>query len=132
MDEKILQNILEEIKEENKIPSKCRDLQEIIFYCRENFDNWKDIKLYYIISFEKKSISININDFEYDFKNRVLLLLNNDLKDDDLTIYDLDNFLNYLKTDEKNWADNLLICDNFSNPNTCFVDESENKICFIS
>jgi hypothetical protein len=132
MDEKILQNILEEIDDHQMIPSKCRDLQEIIYYCRENFDDWKNIKLYYIISFQKKSISIDINDFEYDFKNRVLLLLNNDLKKEDLTIKDLDNFLNYLKTEEDDWGDNLLICDNFSNPNTCFVDESENKICFLS
>jgi hypothetical protein len=133
MDENILKDILEEIDEFQESSSRCRDLQKVILHCRENYDSWKEIKLGYLFSFYKsKSISVDINDFDFDPKNRVLVLLNVEGSNKILTINDLDKLLDYLKNEYNDWGDILLICDNYYNPSSCFFDENQDKICFVS
>ena len=133
MDENILKDILEEIEDFQKSFSRSKDLQKVILYCQENYDSWKEIKLSYSFSFYKNnSISVDITNFDFDHKNQVLLLLNNENSDEILTIGDLEKLINYLKTDDPNWGDILLVCDNYYSPSYCYFDENQNKICFVS
>lgn len=133
MDENILKDILEGINDFQKPVARCKDLQKVIHHCQENSDFWKEIKLGYLFSFYKnRSISVDINNFDFDHKNKVLVLLNDDNSDKILTVNDLDKLLNYLKNDDPNWGNILLICDNYYNPSYCYFDEDQNKVCFVS
>lgn len=132
MDENILKDILDEIDDFQGSSCRCRDLQKIILHCQENYDLWKEIELGYLFSFySDRVISVDITNFDYDHKNRVLELTNND-NNKVLTIDDLNKLINYLKNDDPNWGDILIICDNYYSPSSCYYDEDQNKICFVS
>jgi len=133
VDENILKDILEEIEDFQKTFSSCKDLQKVILYCQENYDSWRDIELGYSFSFyENNSISVDITGFDFDHKNQVLLLLNSEMSSKILTVGDLEKLINYLKNDDPNWGDILLVCDNYYSPSSCYFDENQNKICFVS
>jgi hypothetical protein len=133
MDENILKDIVEEIEDFQKTSARCRDLQKVILYCQENYDFWKEIKLGYLFSFYKnRSISVDITSFDFDQKNRVLLLSNDDTNNKIMTIFDLDKLINYLKNDDPNWGNILIVCDSCYSPSSCYFDENQNKICFVS
>lgn len=133
MDDKTLKNILNEIEDFQAGSTRCNDLQQIVNYCRENYDFWKDIKLSFVFSsYHNSSISFDINDFVLDNRNRVLEFISNQEKDTNFTILDLEKLINYLKSDDSEWGNYLITCEEYFNPISCYVDEDQKKICLVS
>lgn len=136
MDEEFFNNFLNELFNDNDL-IKCSDLQSMINFCRENYDNWKDIKLEYSVQIDKHS------ELQFDITNFNLtenaLFLESDDENDILTLKDFDDFLDKIKNTKEDWGDIIVMCDNEVEisgeinqfPISTFVDEQDFVFSFI-
>jgi len=136
MDEEFLNNFLNDIFSNNDL-IKLSDLQSMINFCRENYDNWKDIKLEYSVQIDKDSeLQFDITNFN--LTENVLFLESRD-DNDILTLKDFDEFLDNMKKDKDDWGNIIIMCDNEVEigdeinqfPISTFVDEKDFVFCFI-
>ena len=136
MDEEFLNNFLNDIFNNNDL-IKCSDLQSMINFCRENYDNWKDIKLEYSVQIDKDSeLQFDITNFNL---TENVLFLESDDDNDILTLKDFDDFLDNMKKDKDDWGNIIIMCDNEVEisdeinqfPISTFVDEKDYVFCFI-
>jgi hypothetical protein len=136
MDEEFLNNFLNDIFNNNDL-IKCSDLQSMINFCRENYDNWKDIKLEYSVQIDKDSeLQFDITNFNL---TENVLFLESDDDNDILTLKDFDEFLDDMKKDKDDWGNIIIMCDNEVEisdeinqfPISTFVDEKDYVFCFI-
>jgi hypothetical protein len=136
MDEEFLNNFLNDIFNNNDL-IKCSDLQSMINFCRENYDNWKDIKLEYSVQIDKDSeLQFDITNFNL---TENVLFLESDDDNDVLTLKDFDEFLDDMKKDKDDWGNIIIMCDNEVEisdeinqfPISTFVDEKDYVFCFI-
>lgn len=136
MDEEFFNNFLNELFNDNDL-IKCSDLQSMINFCRENYDNWKDIKLEYSVQIDKHS------ELQFDITNFNLtenaLFLESKEDNDPLTLKDFDDFLDKIKNNKDDWGEIIVMCDNEVEisgeinqfPISTFVDEQDFVFSFI-
>jgi hypothetical protein len=117
---------------------KCTELQSMINFCCENYDNWKDIILEYSVQIEKDTeLQFDITSFQL---NGDVLYLKSVANKDPLNLKDLENYLNELRIKRENdWGNILVMCDNDIEVNgeinqlpiSTFVDEEDFVFSFI-
>jgi phosphoglucomutase len=116
---------------------KCNDLRNMINFCRETYDNWKDIKLEYSVQIKKNTeLQFDITNFNL---NGDILFLESREDNEILTLKQLDDFLDTLVDTKENWGDILIMCDNDVEidgeinqlPVSTFIDEEDFIFSFI-
>ena len=120
---------------------KCSEIQSMINFCKENYDNWKDIRLEYSVQIsDDTELQFDVNSIRYDEKENLLLFDSTGIEEDKvLTVYDLEKMLDYLREDGNDWANAILICNNDiivdeetnEFPVSTFLDEEDNVLSFI-
>lgn len=132
MDENMLEDLLPEIDDESSNSINCSDLQNLINFCRDNYDNWREMKLNYIISFSgEKKLNLEVNSFSLDRNNRNLVLTCDDNNSKILSIFDLERYLDFLKLDIDEWWSVRVTCDNYYFASGHFIDENNGVISFV-
>jgi hypothetical protein len=141
MEEDFFKDLLNEIMSDMTSYLKCNEIQQMINFCKENYDNWKDTKLEYSIQIsDDTELQFDVNSIEYDEKENLLLFDSTGLEEDKiLTIYDLEKFLDFLREEHENWPDAILICNNDilidektnEFPLSTYLDEEDNVLSFI-
>jgi len=136
MDDDFLNTFLNELINDSDLIT-CSDLQLMLNFCRETYDNWKDITLEYSIQIEKDTeLQFDITSFNL---TENVLFLESHQKEKVLNLQDLDNFLDLIKKDKENWGQLLIMCDNDIDVNgeanqfpiSTFVDEEDYVFSFI-
>lgn len=136
MDDDFLNAFLNELINDSDLIT-CSDLQLMLNFCRETYDNWKEIKLEYSIQIEKDTeLQFDITKFNLT-ENAVFLESKDNQKV--LTLKELDDFFEYIRNSKDNWGELLVMCDNDvdvdgeSNqfPVSTFVDEEDYVFSFI-
>ena len=136
MDDDFLNTFLNELISDSDL-MRCCDLQNMINFCRETYDNWKEIKLEYSMQI-KKDTELQFDVTKINLTENVLFL--ESYEDDKiLTLKDLEQFLDDLRDSKENWGDILVMCDhdieidgeNNQFPISTFVDEEDFIFSFI-
>ena len=116
---------------------RCSDIQTMINFCRETYDNWKDITLEYNVQIDSSTeLQFDITDFELCGD---VLYLNSHSKETPLNLSDLENYLSELRDSKEDWGNVLIMCDNDIEvkseinqlPLSTFVDEEDFVFSFI-
>ena len=141
MEEDFFKNLLNEIMSDMTPYLKCNEIQQMINFCKENYDNWKETKLEYSIQIsDDTELQFDVNSIEYDEKENLLLFDSTGVEEDKiLTVYDLEKFLDFLREEHEGWADAILICNNDimidektnEFPLSTYLDEEDNVLSFI-
>lgn len=130
MDDDFLNAFLNELIKDSDLIT-CSDLQLMLNFCRETYDNWKDIKLEYSVQIEKDTeLQFDITAFNLT-ENVVFLESHNNEKI--LTLKELDSFFDSIRNTKENWGQLLIMCDNDIEVNgemnqfpvSTFVDEED-------
>lgn len=133
MEERMLDDLLDETSDEYLCSMSCGDLQNIVNFCKENYDSWRDIKLNYVMSFSsEKKLTLEVNDFELDRVNRNLILKSKDDIFKVINLSQIDRYLDFLRFDIDNWWDIRICCDNYCYVNNNKIDESNDTVYFLS
>ena len=136
MDDDFLNTFLNELISDSDL-MRCCDLQNMINFCRETYDNWKEIKLEYSMQI-KKDTELQFDVTKINLTENVLFL--ESYEDDKiLTLKDLEQFLDDLRDSKENWGDILVMCEhdieidgeNNQFPISTFVDEEDFIFSFI-
>jgi len=136
MDDDFLNAFLNELISDSDL-MRCCDLQNMINFCRETYDNWKEIKLEYSIQI-KKDTELQFDVTKINLTENVLFLESHE-DDKILTLEDLELFLDDLRSSKEDWGDILIMCDhdvdidgeNNQFPISTFVDEEDFIFSFI-
>ena len=116
---------------------KCSDIQIMVNFCRETYDNWKDITLEYSVQIDSSTeLQFDITDFEL---REDVLYLNSHSKETPLNLKNLDDYLSELRDSKEDWGNILIMCDNDIEikgevnqlPLSTFVDEEDYVFSFI-
>lgn len=116
---------------------KCSDLQVMVNFCRETYDNWKNITLEYNVQIDPSTeLQFDITRFELCGD---VLYLNSDSQEDPLNLNHLDDYLSQLRESKEDWGNILVMCDNDVEikgeinqlPLSTFVDEEDYVFSFI-
>jgi hypothetical protein len=116
---------------------KCSDMQIMVNFCRETYDNWKDITLEYSVQIDSSTeLQFDITDFEL---REDVLYLNSHSKETPLNLKNLDDYLSELRDSKEDWGNILIMCDNDIEikgevnqlPLSTFVDEEDYVFSFI-
>jgi hypothetical protein len=136
MDDDFLNTFLNELISDSDL-MRCCDLQNMINFCRETYDNWKEIKLEYSMQI-KKDTELQFDVTKINLTENILFL--ESYEDDKiLTLKDLEQFLDDLRDSKENWGDILVMCEhdieidgeNNQFPISTFVDEEDFIFSFI-
>lgn len=136
MDDDFLNAFLNELISDSDLIT-CSDLQLMLNFCRETYDNWKEITLEYCIQIEKDAeLQFDITSFNL---TENVLFLESHQEEKVLNLQDLDNFLNSIRDTKNNWGQLLIMCDNDIDVNgeanqfpiSTFVDEEDYIFSFI-
>jgi hypothetical protein len=136
MDDDFLNAFLNELISDSDL-MRCCDLQNMINFCRETYDNWKEIKLEYSIQI-KKDTELQFDVTRINLTENVLFLESHE-DEKILTLKDLEQFLDDLRSSKEDWGDILIMCDhdieidgeNNQFPISTFVDEEDFVFSFI-
>lgn len=140
MEEDFFENLLNEIIKDVAY-LKCNEIQSMINFCKENYDNWKDIRLEYSVQIsDDTELQFDVNSIRYDEKENLLLFDSTGIEEDKiLTVYDLEKMLDFLRQEGDDWANAILICNNDimideeinEFPVSTFLDEEDHILSFI-
>jgi hypothetical protein len=89
------------------------DLQKAIFYCMENYDNWKILPVVYqkdISKNKKEAIALhaNIDALEYQSENMVFISTGECSDESTVALVSLSEMIDEMCDNEKNWSNKLL------------------------
>lgn len=136
MDDDFLNSFLNELINDSDLIT-CSDLQLMLNFCRETYDNWKEITLEYSIQIEKDAeLQFDITSFNL---TENVLFLESHQNEKVLNLKDLDDFLNSIRDNKNDWGQLLIMCDNDIDVNgeanqfpiSTFVDEEDYVFSFI-
>ena len=133
MDEHMIDDLLDESSNEGLCSMNCSDIQNIINFCKENYDSWKEIKLGYVMTFSSdKKLPLEVNDFELDRGRRNLVFKSKDNISEIVTLSQLEKYLDFLKFDIDDWSSVRISCDNYSYANGSYMNDSNDTYYFLS
>ena len=115
-----------------------QDLQGIIFYCRENYDEWQDMKVVFQGEIDEETVmECDIEKALCDGEAGVLILGNSPSEVSNITLSELDVILESIQEEFKeDWMTINICCrtviddEEFPYPNVLetFIDEEENTL----
>lgn len=141
-EEKALKKLMEDIFNNKEEFLNLGTLQKIIFYCMENYDNWKEMTLKFELDADEETVfEVDIEDFFGDGEIGVVILSNSGGEQPPLDLEKMDFLIHVIQeTNPEEWMDMAICCrtddsvDNkdFPYPNVLetYVDEDDNKLVF--
>ena len=136
MDDDFLNTFLNELINDSDLIT-CGDLQLMLNFCRETYDNWKDIILEYSVQIEKDTeLQFDITSFNL---TENVVFLESHQNEKVLNLKQLDEFLDSIRKTKQNWGQLLIMCDNDIDvegeanqfPISTYVDEEDYVFSFI-
>jgi hypothetical protein len=89
------------------------DLQRAIFYCMENYDNWRDLPVVYqkdISKNKKEDIALhsNIDSLEYEDTNMIFISTCEEADDKTVALVSLSEMIDEMRENESEWSNKKL------------------------
>lgn len=139
-EEEALKKLMEDIFNSKEEFLNLSTLQKIVFYCMENYDNWKEMTLKFELDADEEMVfEVDIEDFFGDGEIGVVILSNTGGESPPLDLEKIDFLIHVIQeTNPEEWMKMQICCrtddsvenTEFPYPNVLetYIDEEENKL----